>query len=320
MNGILSQIGNTPLIQLSNVFERNRFRVYMKMEAQNPSGSAKARSAYRIIEQAISRGEINKDTVIIESSSGNFGIALAQICCYLRLKFICIVDRKITRQNINILHSYGAKIECITKPDSETGEYLLARIKRVKKLLKEIPNSFWPNQYGNIDNPIAHRETMHEIDIALKGKVDYIYCAVSTFGTIRGFCEYVDMNQMSTKIIAVDAVGSILFGGNRGKRLVPGHGAAVVPALYQEGIVSKCIHVTDYDCVTGCRELLHKEAILTGGSTGGILSAIIKDQGNIADNATCVMIMHDQGERYIDTIYSNEWVTEHFGQVEEYIH
>lgn len=313
-DSILSTIGNTPVIELKNVFHEDKFQLFMKMEAMNPGGSAKDRSGYSMLMHALETGEINKDTVIIESSSGNLGIALAQICCYLKLRFICVVDVKTTEQNIKLLKAYGAEIDYVSEPDKVTGEYLQARLTRVKELLEQIPNSYRPNQYNNIYNPLGHQNAMREIDEYFNGDIDYVFCATSTCGTIRGYSEYISEHKLSTKVIAVDAVGSIIFGGERKKRLIPGHGAAVVPGLFYEGMVDTCIHVTDQDCIIGCRNLVEKEAVIAGGSTGAILSAIKKVKDKIPDGSKCVMIMHDKGERYLDTIYSDDWVVEHFGK------
>lgn len=313
-SSILSVIGDTPVIELKKVFDKEDFRLFMKMEAMNPGGSAKDRSGYSMLMQAMEEGIVNKDTVIIESSSGNLGIALAQICCYFNLRFICVVDIKTTEQNIKMLKAYGAEIEYVSKPDAITGEYLQARLNRVKELLKSIPNSYHPNQYNNIYNPLGHKNAMKELDEYFNGSIDYVFCATSTCGTIRGYSEYIKEHNLSTKIIAVDAVGSVIFGGERKKRLIPGHGAAVVPGLFYDGIVDDYILVTDIDCIKGCRTLVNREAVLTGGSTGAILSAIKKIKNKIPSESKCVMIMHDRGERYLDTVYSDQWVKEHFGE------
>ena len=313
-SSILSTIGDTPVIELKKVFDKEDFQLFMKMEAMNPGGSAKDRSGYSMLMQAIEEGKVNKDTVIIESSSGNLGIALAQICCYFDLRFICVVDVKTTEQNIKMLKVYGAEIDYVNEPDAVTGEYLQARLNRVKELLEKIPNSYRPNQYNNIYNPLGHKNALKELDEYFNGDIDYVFCATSTCGTIRGYSEYIRGHKLSTRIIAVDAVGSVIFGGERKKRMIPGHGAAVVPGLFYDGMVDDSIFVTDMDCIKGCRTLVDREAILAGGSTGAILSAIKKIKDKIPSGSKCVMIMHDRGERYLDTIYSDQWVKEHFGE------
>jgi cysteine synthase A len=156
---------------------------------------------------------------------------------------------------------------------------------------------------------------MREIAVALNGDIDYLFCATSTCGTIRGCAEYVRAYKLNTKIFAVDAIGSVIFGGQTAKRLIPGHGAARRPELYLPDLAEECIHVTDLDCVVGCRRLVRSEAILVGGSSGGVLMALNHSQRRIPYGATVVVIFHDRGERYLDTIYSDSWVEEHFGDI-----
>jgi N-(2-amino-2-carboxyethyl)-L-glutamate synthase len=251
--------------------------------------------------------------VIIESSSGNMGIGLAQACAYFGLRFICVVDPKTTDQNIRLLKAYGAEVELVHQPDPVTGEYLQARLDHVAFLCATIPNSFWPNQYANVQNAVAHRQTMREVAEALDGKVDFLFCAVSTCGTLRGCAEYIREHGMATTVIAVDALGSRIFGGPHCKRLIPGHGASVPPGLLQPGLADQCVHVSDLDCVMGCRRLARLEAIMAGGSSGGLIAAVEMTKFAIPSGANCVIILSDRGERYLDTIYSDAWVAKHFG-------
>jgi cysteine synthase A len=315
LEGILSLIGNTPLVKLTRLLGDIEFDVYGKLEGFNPGGSIKDRAAYSIIKHALAEGHINPETVIVESSSGNMGIGLAQACAYLGLQLICVVDPKTTQQNMQLLKAYGAQVDVVRDPDPVTKEFLHARIERVKTLMRTLPNGYWPNQYSNIFNAVAHRHTMHEIVTALDGQVDYLFCAASTCGTLRGCAEYVQANNLATKIIAVDAVGSVIFGGPPFKRLIPGHGAATRPDLYLPNLAARSIHVTDLDCIIGCRRLLLKEAIMAGGSSGAVVMALALIQEDIPRGATCVMIIPDRGDRYLDTIYSDAWVEEHFGVV-----
>ena len=143
--GVLSAIGDTPLVRLHNVPDIS-FRLYAKLEALNPGGSIKDRTAASIIKHGWETGKIGPDTVVIESSSGNMGIGLAQACAFDGLRFICVVDPKTTAQNINILRAYRAEIDLVSTPDPRTGEFLQARIDRVEFLRATVPNSFWPNQ------------------------------------------------------------------------------------------------------------------------------------------------------------------------------
>ncbi len=316
--GILSTIGNTPLVKLERIFKGARFNFFAKLEYFNPGGSIKDRSALNMISDALESGRINKDTVVIESSSGNLGIGLAQACSFFGLRFICVVDSKTTRHVVGLLKAYGAEVVVVNEPDPATGEFLPARIKRVKDLLNSTPNAFWCNQYANLANPAAHHRTMQEICESLDGRVDYLFCATSTCGTLRGCSEYAKANGVRVRIIAVDARGSVLFDRNRRTRLIPGHGISILPEIFKPGLQDEYILVSDSDCIKGCRRLLQAEAILAGGSAGGVISAIEKKAAEIEEASNCVAILADGGERYLDTIYSDSWVSEHFGNLLEY--
>jgi len=314
--GILSTIGHTPLVRLTRVLPDCPFRLFAKLEGFNPGGSAKDRPALYILREAMRTGTLKPWSVVIESSSGNLGIGLAQACRYLGLRFICVVDPKTTEQNIRILRAYGAEIDLVSKPHPVTGEFLQARIDRVQTLLQTIEDSFWTNQYANLSNAQAHyRTTMHEIATELDGRIDCLFVATSTCGMLRGCAEYVRDHHLDTNIFAVDARGSVIFGGHPAKRLIPGHGAGRRPELYRAGLADECVWVTDLDCVVGCRRLVQSEAILAGGSSGGVLMALEQVKERIPWDATCVVIFHDRGERYLDTVYSDEWVAEHFGDI-----
>ncbi|HEX4966056.1 MAG TPA: 2,3-diaminopropionate biosynthesis protein SbnA [Thermoanaerobaculia bacterium] len=316
-DNILSVIGKTPLVHLHRFLPEVSFQLLAKLESLNPGGSIKDRPALAILENALSSGEIGPGSVVIESSSGNMGIGLAQACRYFGLRFICVVDPKTTQTNRQLLHVYGAEVDSVEEPDPVTGEFLPARIDRVKKLLGEIEGSFWPNQYSNDHNWGAHyRTTMHEIAMDLGGRIDFLFVPTSTCGTIRGCAEYVREHGMPTRIVAVDALGSLIFGNVRAKRLIPGLGAALRPPLCDVTQIDECAHVTDLDCVIGCRRLVAREAILAGGSSGGVLAAVEKLKDRIPAGAVCVAILPDRGERYLETLFCDDWVREHFGEVE----
>jgi cysteine synthase A len=206
----------------------------------------------------------------------------------------------------------------VTEPDRVTGEFLKARIDRVRDLVDSFDNAFWPNQYGSLSNPAAHRRTMQEIVDALNGDIDYLFCATSTCGTLRGCAEFARDNSMNRlRIVAVDAVGSVIFGQENAKRLIPGHGASIRPSLYQPGLADECIHVSDWECVAGCHLLRRREALLVGGSSGAIMMAARRMEDRIPNGSTVVLIFPDRGERYLDTIFSDQWVYDQFGSALE---
>jgi cysteine synthase A len=313
--GILSAIGQTPLVRLRRLIPFAPFRLYAKLEGLNPGGSMKDRAAANIIQRAFESGVIDSRSVIVESSSGNMGVGLAQVCAFFGLRFICVIDPKITSQNRRLLKAYGAELEPVEEPDAATGDFLRARLNRVKTLVESEPRAFWPNQYANLENAAAHHHTMGEIAMACDGRVDYVFCATSTCGTLRGCADYIRHHHLATKVVAVDAEGSVIFGKPKKPRMIPGHGAAFVPDLFQPGLADRCVHVSDIDCVVGCRRLAREEAVLAGGSSGAIVSALENARSAIAPGATCVLILADRGERYLDTIYSDSWVLQHFGEI-----
>lgn len=322
IDGILGAIGNTPLVALRRVVRKASFRLFAKLEAANPGGSIKDRAARSLLLEAMRTGRLARDSVVVESSSGNMGIGLAQACAVLGLRFICVVDARTTVQNVSIMRALGAEIEVVDAPEANGGGFLRGRIERVRAIVACLPHAFWPDQYGNMNNALAHRQTMHEIVTTLGGRVDVLFCPTSTCGTIRGCADYVRERGLATRIVAVNAVGSVIFddpcsrrNGGAPVRLIPGHGAALRPALYREGVADLCVHLSDLECVVGCRRLVAREGILAGGSSGAAVMAVERLRDRIADDATCVVVFPDRGERYLDTIYCDDWVRRHFGAI-----
>lgn len=312
--GALAAVGHTPLVPLTRTAAGTRLRVYAKLEGANPGGSAKDRPALGILRAGVEAGAVRPGTVVVESSSGNMGIGLAQACRYLGLRFVCVVDVRTTAQHLAILRAYGAEVDVVEEPDPATGEFLPARLERVRRLLDRFPGSFWPDQFGNEANPAAHRQgTMREIATALGGRVDYLFCATSTCGTLRGCSDYVRAAGLRTRIVAVDALGSVIFGGPPARRRIPGLGSGLLPGIFRPGCADGQVHVDDLDCVLGCRRLVEREALLMGGSSGGVFTAFERSQAEIPDGAACVLVFCDRGERYLDTVFSDAWVREHFG-------
>lgn len=316
-DGILSAIGHTPLVRLRRASPRPDLSVYAKLESFNPGGSIKDRAALSMLRTKIERGELHAgESVVVESSSGNLGVGIAQICRYFGLRFVCVVDPKTTEQNQAILRAYQASVEMVTEPDPETGDFLPARIARVQQLLASIPGAFWPNQYANPLNSQAHHHTMHEIAEALAGHVDYLFCSTGSCGTIRGCSDYVRAARMRTTIVAVDAEGSAIFGEPKPEvRRLPGHGAAMRSALLRPDTADHVVHVRDIDAIASCRWLVAEEAILAGGSSGATLAALTAIQEELRPGSACVLIFPDGGDRYLNTIYSDDWVRRHFDHV-----
>lgn len=303
---VLDAIGNTPLVQLDRYLDRDDVRLAVKLEAANPGGSAKDRPATAMLRDAIESGHVGEDSTVIESSSGNTGIGLAQACRFHGLRFICVVDPRAQPQNLAIIKALGAEVVVVHEPLD--GDFLAARLARVCRMLETIPNSYWLNQYSNPANPRSHMEgTIREIDEAVDGDLDYLFVATSSTGAAQGCQQYLRAMGRPTKVIAVDSAGSVLFGGQSSTRLIPGLGAGRVPPLARGQSFDEVQRVTDLTCVVGCRRAAHREAILVGGSGGGVLEVVRRMQDRLVGKS-CVAIAHDSGTRYLETVYNDDWV------------
>lgn len=303
-------IGNTPLVALTRLFDGHGPRVYAKLESQNPGGSAKDRPAAAMLEEALATGQVRPGDTIVESSSGNLGVALAQQARWHGLRFICVVDPRTNETTKRLIRAYGGEVLTIDQPDPATGDWLVARIAAVQVLVSSMPGAWWPNQYGNHLNPVAHRDgTIREVLSELGRTPTALYVATSSTGTLVGCTDGLRQAGHDTRIVAVDAAGSVLFAGARGQRKLPGFGAGIVPALAAAARPDHVVRVTDLDCVTGCRRLVATEALLVGASAGGVVSALARDLGDYGPEDDVVMVFHDAGARYLDTVYDDTWVS-----------
>jgi cysteine synthase A len=321
-DGILATIGHTPLVRLRRLRPDLDILIYAKAEMFNPGGSAKDRSALSMLMARIRDGTLTPGvSVVVESSSGNLAVSIAQICRYHAIDFLCVVDARTPAKTLATLHAYEAIIEMVTDPDPATGEYLPVRKRRVHELVATIPHAYSPDQYSNPLNPQAHQQTMREICEDLDGQVDYLFAAVGSFGTLRGCAEYLRAKRLSATVVAVDAVGSAIFGHTPKRcRLIPGHGAAEPPPLLDLAAVDEVVHVTDLECIVACRQLAACEAFFCGGSSGATVAALDKIAGRVPPGSRCVLIFPDGGDRYLDTVYSDSWVREHFGEISHLWH
>jgi cysteine synthase A len=313
-DGIVDVVGGTPLVRMRRLLPDGRIDLWSKLESHNPGGSSKDRPATRMIQEALRDGRIDSETTVIESSSGNMAIGLAQVCRFYGLRLICVVDSRTTAKNLGVLHALGADVRVVTEPDPASGDLLTARLDLVARLAERIPNSFWPDQYSNHDNPDAHDEgTAREIDEALDGNLDALIVAVGTAGTLRGCAQYFRRHDRSTRLIAVDSTGSALFGGTAGTRRLPGHGAGVESRHSREVLPDELVRVSDLDCVVGCRRLAVREAIFAGASSGAVAVAAGRIAQSLEPGSRCAIILPDGGSGYLDTVYSDDWVAAELG-------
>ena len=309
INSILNKVGNTPMIPLP-LEESPNLNVFAKLEFYNPTGSVKDRAACFIISELLRKGIINKETTLIESSSGNFGIALSAYTKLHGLKFICVIDKHTLPVNEMLIKHRGAEVIKITEPD-EYGGYLMNRIKKVKEIVNATENIYWVNQYGNPLNANAYYNSLgKEICIEIpRQRLDYLFMGVSSGGTITGVSRRVKENYPSSKIMAVDIDGSVIFGGKPHKRFIPGIGSSTRPSILDQAYIDEVVTVDEEETIYACKELLEQHNLYAGGSSGSVFAAVRKYfKENPVDRPVNIMcIFADSGERYITTVFNDDW-------------
>lgn len=302
---VLEDAGGTPLVRLGRLFPHHE--VLTKLELLNPVGSVKDRPARFIVQGGLRDGTLDSDTHLVESSSGNLGVALAAVSRLHGLGFTCVVDPKISSANLRILEALGAGISMVTEPD-ENGGYLSARIQRVHELVATLPNAMWVNQYANARNWQAHfHETAREVLEALDGPLDHLVAAVSTTGTILGLARRLRNVFPRLRVTAVDAAGSVIFGRPGGPRELPGLGASRVPELLRAEEIDEVVAVDDRGAVAGCRRLADAEGVLAGASSGAVVAALEDLTARWPAGTRALTLLPDRGERYLGSVYSDDW-------------
>ena len=285
--------------------------VFLKLEGFNVTGSIKIKTAIGLIEDLEARGIAKpQETVIIESSSGNLGIALSMVCASKGYQFVCVTDSNATRANIRGMQLYGAKV--IVAEDREPGGgFLEKRFEIIDQLLKANPKSVWLNQYDNPVNVKVHAEqTANEIADEFQ-QVDWIFVGAGTTGTLGGICERLREVYPRIKIVAVEPTGSVTFGGRPGKRYIPGVGTSVRPSIADFADPDRIVAVDELTTVKMCLSFAQDYHLLVGGSTGTVLAAIKATSAEFARGETVVAISPDMGDKYLDTIYNPEWVEQY---------
>lgn len=308
-SSISDAVGRTPLIRLERLFPDSGVEILAKLESVNPGGSTKDRPALAMVRAAIDSGLLAAGGTVVESSSGNLGVALARVCTAHDLHFVCVVDSRTNRTTVATIRALGGEVEMVCDPDPATGDLLTARLHRVDQLLEQIPGAVNLYQYGNPANPAAHSAgTMREIAEATDHRLDVLMAAVSTTGTIAGCTAYLREHGMNTRTVAVDAVGSVLFGGTAAVRPLPGIGAGVVTDISRTVAPDQVVRVDAVGAVVGARLLARREGILAGASTGAIVQALGSLVAELDAGSRLAFIVHDGGVPYLDTIYDNDWV------------
>lgn len=301
-------IGNTPTHQMTNI-NISGFNFFAKLESFNMLDNIKVRPAYFILEQAIKRGQIDKNTVVIESSSGNFAISLASLCNMVGIKFIPVIDPNINPIYENLLYSLCETVIKVSDRD-DTGGFLKTRLDAVRKLMDENKNSFWTNQYQNNNNYMAHYQGLGNEIGQENIHYDYVFIAVSTLGTISGISNRIKELSKDTKVVAVDVKGSAIFSNETKSRYIPGIGSSINPKFLKQSKIDDYIIIDEFEGIVGCWELMKKEGIFVGGSSGCVFSAAKKYIGKVGTNfqGNILLLFADGGFPYIDTIYNPKWI------------
>ena len=300
-NRIIDTIGNTPLVELYNLENKYNLkaRLLAKVEARNPGGSVKDRIAKAMIEEAERQGLINKDTVLIEPTSGNTGIGLAMVAASKGLRIIITMPETMSIERRNLLKAYGAELVL-----TEGAKGMKGAIAKAEELTKTMQNSFIPSQFTNPENPKIHYLTTGpEIYADSDGQVDIFVAGVGTGGTISGTGKYLKEKKPSIKVVAVEPETSpVLSKGTPGPHKIQGIGAGFVPDTLDTSIYDEIITISNERAFAMGKESARVEGLLVGISSGAALSAAIElAQRKENEGKTIVVLLPDTGERYLST-------------------
>jgi cystathionine beta-synthase len=317
-NNILETIGNTPLVKLNKVVEGVKATVLAKVETVNPGNSIKDRMALKMIEDAERDGRLKPGGTIIEGTSGNTGMGLAIAAIVKGYKCVFTTTDKQSKEKIDALKAFGAEvIVCPTnvEPEDPRSYYSVAA-----RLNKEIPNSFYPNQYDNPSNTIAHYETTGpEIWEQTEGKINHLVVGVGTGGTISGVAKYLKEKNPDIKVWGIDTYGSVFkkykeTGELDKNEIYPyvteGIGEDFLPKNVDFSLIDHFEKVTDKEAALMTREIVRKEGIWVGNSAGSAIAGLMQLKNNFKEGEIVVVIFHDHGSRYIAKIFNDEWMRE----------
>jgi cysteine synthase A len=288
----------------------------LKCEGFNFFGSVKAKAAVAMISAAEESGRLKPGSTIIESSSGSLGIAVSAIAADRGYRFVCVTDVRCNERNIRLMRSLGAEVVLISEPD-ENGGFLGSRIRYVENACAGDPELVWLNQYANENNWRAHYRTTAPSIIRNFPDLEYLFVGAGTTGTLIGCARYLKDIGHPARIVAVDTAGSVTFGGPPGRRLIPGLGASRPPALFDQRGIDEVVMVEEADTIRMC-QYLARRGFLFGGSTGTVLHAAWKRLLDERPEARAVAVSPDFGERYLDTVYDEDWVRMHFGDIGQF--
>ena len=317
-NNILETIGNTPMVELHKVVKGLPCKVVMKVETFNPGHSIKDRMALKMVEDAEADGRLKPGGTIIECTSGNTGMGLALAACVRGYRAIFTTSDKQSKEKFDILRAMGAEV--IVCPTNVTPEDPRSYYSVAERLSKEIPNSYWFNQYDNLSNRKAHYEsTGPEVWKQTDGKVTHVVVGVGTGGTISGTGKYLKEQNPDVKIWGVDTYGSVFkkykeTGKFDEKEIYPyiteGIGEDILPKNVDFDVIDHFEKVTDKDGAVMARRLAREEGLLLGYSAGSAVAGLLQLKDRLKPDDLVVVIIHDHGSRYVGKIYNDEWMRE----------
>jgi cysteine synthase len=310
-NNILETIGNTPIVKINKIPNgAAKKNIFVKLEYFNPGKSIKDRIAYHMVLQAEKDNCVDCQSIVLESSSGNTGIGLSMVCRVKGYKNIIVIDQNCPPGKVKLLKALGAIVIMITTKKKDNVDLTQKRIEFVNKAKEMIKKIFIPNQYENKNAPEAHyMNTGQEIvtfmeDTGIKFRA--IFMSVGTGGTITGVSKRIKEYDPEIKIIGIEPHGSTLFGGEEGPYFQQGPGNYFKPKNLIYDHIDLGLKVSDKDAFNMCRKMALKEGILIGGSAGGVLYKAVEMSSEFNGNILC--ILPDGGQKYLDNVYSDEWL------------
>ncbi|MGW0818281.1 2,3-diaminopropionate biosynthesis protein SbnA [Streptomyces viridiviolaceus] len=289
-------------------------RMFLKCEGFNFAGSIKLKAAAEMVEVAEREGRLTSDSILVESSSGNLGVALSVIAASKGYRFVCVTDSRCNLPTRLLMEALGSQIHIITEPAPEGG-LLAARINHVRALCASDDRYVWLNQYTNPSNHMAHFKTTAPAIARDFPDLDVLFVGAGTTGTLMGCARYFRDWCRPVHIVAVDSEGSVTFGDAPGRRMIPGLGSSVRPPLLDDSYVDEVIHVNEADTIRTCHRLA-RHGFVFGGSTGTVVSGAsrwLSRHSGRRRQPTAVAIAPDLGERYLETIYQTNWVQDLYG-------
>jgi N-(2-amino-2-carboxyethyl)-L-glutamate synthase len=297
-------------VDLQSIFGRS---LYLKCEGFNFAGSIKLKAAAEMIESSERDGVLKGDSILVESSSGNLGVALSMIAASKGYQFLCVTDPRCNLSTRRAMEALGSQVHTITEPDA-SGGFLGARIDYVRALCASDDRYVWLNQYTNPNNWRAHYRTTAPAIARQFPQIDVLFVGAGTSGTLMGCARYFRGRHWPVRIVAVDSVGSVTFGGAPGRRMIPGLGTSVRPPLLDESYVDDVVRVEEADTIRACHRLA-RSGFLFGGSTGTVVSGAVSWLAQHDERElTAVAIAPDLGERYLDTVYQTNWLQDLDGE------